>query len=33
VTRAIGEVKLAIQRGEREGIITNPPQHGEYTGG
>lgn len=31
VTRAIGEVKLAIQRNSPEGIITNPPQHGEET--
>jgi succinate dehydrogenase / fumarate reductase iron-sulfur subunit len=27
VTRAIGEVKLAIQRGKREGIIQDPPKH------
>ncbi len=33
VTRAIGEVKLAIQRKERDGIIVNPPTHGEYTAG
>jgi succinate dehydrogenase / fumarate reductase iron-sulfur subunit len=28
VTRAIGEVKLAIQRGKRDGIIVDPPKHG-----
>jgi succinate dehydrogenase / fumarate reductase iron-sulfur subunit len=27
VTRAIGEVKLAIQRGQRDGIITEPAGH------
>jgi succinate dehydrogenase / fumarate reductase iron-sulfur subunit len=27
VTRAIGEVKLAIQRGTRDGIIVDPPKH------
>ena len=26
VTRAIGEVKLAIQRGSREGIVVDPPK-------
>ena len=26
VTRAIGEVKLAIQRGSREGVIVDPPK-------
>ncbi|MFN8527296.1 MAG: succinate dehydrogenase iron-sulfur subunit [Anaerolineae bacterium] len=33
VTRAIGEVKLAIQRNSRDGIILHPPEHGELGGG
>ncbi|NJO84639.1 MAG: succinate dehydrogenase iron-sulfur subunit [Blastochloris sp.] len=33
VTRAIGEVKLAIQRGTREGIIVDPPKHTENPNG
>ncbi len=33
VTRAIGEVKLAIQRNQRDGIITNPPVEGGHGGG
>lgn len=27
VTRAIGEVKIAIQKGSPEGVIVDPPQH------
>ncbi|MDX2161207.1 MAG: succinate dehydrogenase iron-sulfur subunit [bacterium] len=33
VTRAIGEVKLAIQRNTRDGIILNPPEHGDNVPG
>ena len=29
VTRAIGEVKLAIQKGSREGIVVDPPKGGD----
>jgi succinate dehydrogenase / fumarate reductase iron-sulfur subunit len=29
VTRAIGEVKVAIQRGTREGVVVDPPKSGE----
>jgi succinate dehydrogenase / fumarate reductase iron-sulfur subunit len=32
VTRAIGEVKLAIQKGSREGIVVDPPKGGEGGG-
>ncbi len=32
VTRAIGEVKLAIQRNKRDGIIINPPVEGAHEG-
>ncbi len=33
VTRAIGEVKLAIRKGTRDGVIEHPVEHGEYTAG
>ena len=29
VTRAIGEVKLAIQKGSREGVVVDPPKGGD----
>ncbi len=32
VTRAIGEVKLAIQRGTRDGIVVDPPKGGDEGG-
>jgi succinate dehydrogenase / fumarate reductase iron-sulfur subunit len=33
VTRAIGEVKVAIQRGTREGVVVDPPKSGNEGSG